>query len=292
MAEKRRAKAARSKEEIKEAVVRSPLLVRSAESAMRFLLGWVLAGGEIFGGFSPFGVGLAASAGSGLDGLMATLGAALGYLTLRGLTEGLRYAAACVLTFSVAFAFYDIRIYKKGWFMPFISAGMTAVTGFVYLSDARWTPAQAVFFVTEILLAGASAYFYRLAFSPWQSPREELLDTRQAVSLLFLLGTLLISLGGLTFFGDLSMGRVLSVALVMAVAHGVWSCRRGRSGDGNGPGNRGGDGFLRHGLWAFRTADGGGLEAEPALWSDQLHSCQRGGGALDLGRGAPGLRPL
>ena len=219
MAEKRRAKAARSKEEIKEAVVRSPLLVRSAESAMRFLLGWVLAGGEIFGGFSPFGVGLAASAGSGLDGLMATLGAALGYLTLRGLTEGLRYAAACVLTFSVAFAFYDIRIYKKGWFMPFISAGMTAVTGFVYLSDARWTPAQAVFFVTEILLAGASAYFYRLAFSPWQSPREELLDTRQAVSLLFLLGTLLISLGGLTFFGDLSMGRVLSVALVMAVAH-------------------------------------------------------------------------
>ena len=37
MAEKRRAKAARSKEEIKEAVVRSPLLVRSAESAMRFL---------------------------------------------------------------------------------------------------------------------------------------------------------------------------------------------------------------------------------------------------------------
>ena len=158
MAEKGRARRAQAGEELKR-VVRSPLLVRAAERAMRFLLGWVLAGGEIFGGFAPFGVGLAASCGSGLDGLTATLGAALGYLTMRGLTEGLRYAAAAVLVFLVAFAFYDVKIYKKGWFMPLVSAGMTAVTGFVYLSDARWTPGQAVFFVTEILLAGASCYF-------------------------------------------------------------------------------------------------------------------------------------
>ena len=219
MAEKGRARRAQAGEELKR-VVRSPLLVRAAERAMRFLLGWVLAGGEIFGGFAPFGVGLAASCGSGLDGLTATLGAALGYLTMRGLTEGLRYAAAAVLVFSVAFAFYDVKIYKKGWFMPLVSAGMTAVTGFVYLSDARWTPGQAVFFVTEILLAGASCYFYRLAFSPWQSKGEaETLDTRQAVSLLYLLGTVLISMGGLTFFGDLSMGRVLSAVMVMAAGH-------------------------------------------------------------------------
>lgn len=219
MAEKQKARKARAGEELKR-VVRSPLLVRTAERAMRFLLGWVLAGGEIFGGFSPFGVGLSACSGSGMDGLMATLGASLGYLTMRGLTEGLRYAAASVLAFSVAFAFYDVKIYKKGWFMPFVSAGMTAVTGFVYLSDARWTPGQAVFFVTEVLLAGASCYFYRLAFSPWKSKGEaEALDTRQAVSLLYLLGTLLISMGSLTFFGDLSMGRVLSVVMVMAAGH-------------------------------------------------------------------------
>ena len=219
MAEKGRAGAAPSGEKEKR-VVRLPVLVRASEGAMRFLLGFVLAGGEIFGGFAPFGVGLAASAGSGMDGLLATFGASLGYLTLRGLTEGLRYAAACVLAFSVAFAFYDVKIYKKGWFMPLVSGGMTAVTGFVYLSGARWTPAQAVFFVTEILLAGASCCFYRMAFSPWKSKGEaETLDTRQAVSLLFLMGTLLISLGSLTFFGDLSLGRVLSAALVMGAAH-------------------------------------------------------------------------
>lgn len=219
MAEKGRAKRAQSGEELKR-VVRSPLLVRGAEGAMRFLLGFVLSGGEIFGGFAPFGVGLAASCGSGMDGLLATVGASLGYLTLRGLTEGLRYAAACVLAFSVAFAFYDVKLYKKGWFMPFVSAGMTAVTGFVYLSDVRWTAAKAVFFLTEILLAGASCFFYRLAFTPWKAKGEaEVLDTRQGVSLLFLLGTVLISMGSLTFFGDLSMGRVLSVVIVMAAGH-------------------------------------------------------------------------
>ena len=219
MAEKRKARRARSGEELKR-VVRSPLMVRGAEGAMEFLLGFVLAGGEIFGGFAPFGVGLAASRGSGMDGLLATVGASLGYLTLRGLSEGLRYAAACVLVFSVAFAFYDVKIYKKSWFMPFVSAGMTAITGFVYLSDTRWTAARAVFFITEILLAGAGACFYRVAFSPWGSKGEaETLDTRQAVSLLFLLGTVLISMGSLTFFGDLSIGRVLSAAVVMAMGH-------------------------------------------------------------------------
>lgn len=220
MAEKQKTRGRLGGERAGRITLSSPALVRGAECAMRFLLGWVLAEGEIFGGFSPFGVGLVACSGSGMDGLWATLGAGLGYLTLRGLTEGLRYAAACVLVFSVAFAFYDIKLYRKEWFMPLVSAALTAITGFVYLSGTRWTPGRAVFFVTEVLLAGASAYFYRLAFSPWQSRREaEPLDMKQAVSLLFLLGTVLISLGGLTFFGDLSIGRVASVVLVMAAAH-------------------------------------------------------------------------
>lgn len=224
MAEKRKIRMAQlgeKAEEAKKRVLHSPALVRFSECAMRFLLGAVLAGGEIFGGFSPFGIAMTACSGSGMDGLTATLGACLGYFVFRGFTEGLRYAAACVLVFSVAFAFYDVRLYKRTWFMPFIAAGMDAVTGFVYLGDRRWTSAQAVFFLTEILLAGAGTYFYRLAFSPWRSRREEVpLDTRQTVSLLVLLVSVLISMGNLTFFGGLSLGRILSVGLVLAIAHG------------------------------------------------------------------------
>ena len=147
-------------------VLRSQTLVRMAERGMRFLLGAVLAGGEIFGGFAPFGVGFVACSGSGVDGLCALMGAVGSYLVLRGVVEGLRYAAACVLVFSVAFAFYDAPLYRKGWFMPLTAAAMVLVTGAVYLTDQSWSPATVVFFTTEVLLAGGSALFYRTALEP------------------------------------------------------------------------------------------------------------------------------
>ena len=200
------------------AALHSPFLVRTAEKLMRFLLGAVLAGGEIFGGYAPFGIGVVACSGSGMDGLWALLGASLGYLFLRGLTAGLRYAAACVLVFSVAFAFYDVRLYQKSWFMPTTAAVMDAVTGFIYLSDSNWDVAQTAFFITEVVLAGGSAYFFRIALSPWETGEREL-SARQTVSLFFLAGSLLSALAGLTIFGDISLGRGLGVLLVMAAAH-------------------------------------------------------------------------
>ena len=217
-----RTRAARVSEEMRETgrlVLRAPALVRCAECAMRFLLSAILAGAELFGGYAPFGLGMVAASGSGLDGFSALLGACFGYLVFLGFAEGLRYAAAAILVFSVAFAFYDIRPYRAAWFMPLAAAGMDAVTGFVYLSDRGWTPENLIFFGTEILLAGASAYFYRIAFSPWRENREEdPLTLRQTVSLLILGGTVLITMSKITLFdGTISLGR-FSAALAVMIA--------------------------------------------------------------------------
>ena len=98
-------KAARLREEARETgkvVLRAPALVRTAECIIRFLLGALLAGAEIFGGYAPFGLGLVGASGSGLDGLCALLGACFGYLTMQGMPEGLRYTAACILVFSLS----------------------------------------------------------------------------------------------------------------------------------------------------------------------------------------------
>ena len=207
-------------ERTRRVVLRSPALERWAEGCIRFLLGAVLAGGELFGGFAPFGVGLVACSGSGWDGLCALLGAVGGYLVFRGFALGLRWAAACVLVFSVAFAFYDVKWYSKSWFMPLAASLMDAATGFVYLSDSNWDPAQVAFFITEVILAGGSTCFYRLALSAWQNRGEgTTLSSRQTVSLFFLLGTVLISLAGVRLLGDIALGRILSVLLVMAVSH-------------------------------------------------------------------------
>lgn len=216
-------KAARLREEMTRTgrvVLRAPALVRGAECAIRFSLGAVLAGAEIFGGYAPFGLSMVGCSGSGLDGFAALIGACLGYLSFRGLTEGLRYVAAAILIFSVSFAFFDIRLYRKSWFMPLVSALLSGATGFVYLGKGGWAPPTVIFFATELLLTAAGVYFYRIAFSPWTNPREDGgLTPRQLTSLLILGGTVLISLAQLLLLGEsLSAGRVLAALAVMVCA--------------------------------------------------------------------------
>ena len=85
--EKLKTKAARVREEARETgkvILRAPALVRAAECVIRFLLGAMLSGAEIFGGYAPFGLGLVAASGSGLDGFCALLRLSL----LPGLRRG------------------------------------------------------------------------------------------------------------------------------------------------------------------------------------------------------------
>lgn len=201
-------------------VLRAPILVRAAEYAIRFLLGAVLAGATVFGRFAPFGLCMVGASGSGLDGFSALLGAAFGYLAFQGLEGGLRYVAAAILIFSVSFAFFDIKLYQKTWFMPVLAALLSGATGFVYLSDVGWDFTTLIGFSTELLLTGAGVYFYRIAFSSWVRPREEAgLSTKQFTSLLILGGGVLMALSQITVLGDLiSVGRILAALAVMLAA--------------------------------------------------------------------------
>lgn len=201
-------------------VLRAPALIHICECVMRFLLGAVLAGGELFGGYAPFGVGLVACSGSGMEGFCALLGACFGYLSFYGFIGGLRYVAAAILVFSVSFAFFDLRLYRLAWFMPALSSCMMAVTGFVYLSERGWTVQSTIFFLTEVLLTGASGYFYTIALSTWgKKGRSEHTTHRQRISILILVGTLLLPLAQLTFFRTLSVGHVLAAMAVMVLAY-------------------------------------------------------------------------
>ena len=215
-----KARAAQAREEMARTgklVLRAPALVRGAEYLIRFALAGVLAGAEILDGCAPFGLSMVGCSGSGLGGFAALLGACFGYLSFRGLAEGLRYVAAAILIFSVAFAFFDIKLYRQAWFMPVVTAALSGATGFVYLGEGGWEVATVIFFLTELLLSGACVYFYRTAFSPWLDKREEgELSTRQLASLFILGSTVLISLAQLTLVGDvISAGRVLAALAVM-----------------------------------------------------------------------------
>jgi len=116
---KKRAQQAR---ETGQLILRWPALVQAAECWIRALLGGMLAGAEIFGGFAPFGVGMVAASAAGIESLSTLIGAVFGYLVFRGFVDALPYVAACILTFSVSFAFYDVKLYRQKWFMPVVAA--------------------------------------------------------------------------------------------------------------------------------------------------------------------------
>lgn len=201
-------------------VWRSAALVRCAEWLIRFLLAAILAVGQVLGGTSPFGLALVGASGAGSGGFAALLGAVLGYLLSRGLEEGLRYAAGCVLVFSVSFAFFDLRVYQRRWFMPLATACINALTGLVVLTTRPLTPALTAQTVGEFALTLLGVYAFRGAFSLWyrgENCQEAGLYQRLGVILLGL--ATLISLSGLELLGQLSVGRLL--ACVISLCAGV-----------------------------------------------------------------------
>ncbi len=151
-----REKAERAKSELREtgrSLGRSKVVVGCAQWFIRFLLAATLATGEVFAGAAPFGLAFVGASGAGNQGFAAMAGAVCGYLLSRGLEDGLRYAAGCVLVFSTAFAFLDLGVYKKSWFMPVVAGGFNAVTGLVTLTPRPWTSAAVVTFAGEVLLS-------------------------------------------------------------------------------------------------------------------------------------------
>lgn len=193
-----------------------PALMHLTENAVRFFLATVLAGAEILDGCSMGGVAVVAVSGPGTAGLAALLGACFGYLCFQGLVEGLRYVAACVLVYALSFAFCDVSLCHRSWFMPTAAALLNGVVSFIYLSEDGWRIQQVILFLTEITLTAALAYFYRLAFDALEDTRAEGgLTVRQIVGILALCCTILITLNQVTLLDELSLGRILAALITM-----------------------------------------------------------------------------
>lgn len=199
-----------------QSVLDTPMLSRTAEAGICFLLAAVLAGGEILGSYSPFALALVAASGSGIDAFCALAGASFGYLTLLGMGSGLRYVSAAILTFAAAFAFYDVRFFKLPWTMPLIAAGMNAFTGVVYLSQRGWTAEKIIGFSTEVVLTALSAYgFQAVLAGDWKRPGRR---ARCRLGWMLLGGAVLAALSKLYLFADVSLGRALAACGVLCCA--------------------------------------------------------------------------
>ena len=189
--------------------------------ALNFILGLMLAAVPLFGGCGPFGVAFVARTAPGISGLMGMLGAALGYLAEFGFQEGIKSVAALVLVFTSLYVFQDTKLCRRGFFMPSIAAFFTLLTAFLGFYTAEAGSYMILPLIAQTVLAYGCTVFYREALRT-DEPMTESGELRRGISLLVLLSSILMSLSGMVILETVSLGRVLSILLVLMLA-----CRGG-----------------------------------------------------------------
>ena len=99
-----------------------PRFFVAARCGLYFVMGGVMACARVLRSGAPFGMAMVASSGAGLSGVCALVGACTGYLIGGGLEWGIRYIAASVLVYTVAFVFHEAGAGKSEFFMPATAA--------------------------------------------------------------------------------------------------------------------------------------------------------------------------
>ena len=195
-----------------------PRLLKLAGGFAELLLGFVMASARIFGLCGPFGIGIVAEAGAGPGSVLCLLGAAAGYLLTGGFDVGIRYVATCLLVYTTAFALRGRTLLRQGWFMPLVAAAATAITAWLNSFSLAATAASAIArMAAEVLLAGGSAWFFRVALSS-ERRETDTQEKRYAAAWIVLLACALMALSRLSLLRSVNLGRVLAALVVLTAA--------------------------------------------------------------------------
>ena len=190
----------------------------AARCGLYLLLGAVMACAKVLRSSAPFGMAMVACSGAGLSGACALAGASLGYLIGGGLEWGIRYIAAAVLVYTLAFVFHELKAYKNEFFMPAAAALVMALTGFLgsFALEGGAAPVAAELFL-EITLAFGGTYFFRDALDG-RMRSSETAELKHSAALMVTASCALMALSRVTLFDAVSLGRFLALLLVMTSA--------------------------------------------------------------------------
>ena len=192
--------------------------VTAGRCIMFFLLGLVMSCARVLENGAPFGMAMGACSGSGVYGVFALSGAALGYLISGGVEWGIRYIAAAVLVYTIAFIFQELKIYKREFFMPCAAGLVMAVTGFLgsFSVTPGSVPLVAELFL-ETCLAFGGSYFFREALSGGLRATESA-ELKHSVSVMIMAACILMAFSRIEILSVVSIGRFMALILVMTSA--------------------------------------------------------------------------
>ena len=178
------------------------------DCALRFALAAVLSGAQVFGGYAPLALGLTAAAGPGVRGLSALVGASAGAFLFLPFTHALRTFAAAVLIFTANNAFFDLKLYRRRFFLPLMAAGMMFSVEFVYV--LRDGAGEAANCLVCLLLTALGAMSGRALLAPEEKEHP-------FAALFFLLGVLM-AFSSYETANGFAPGRIASMLVVLLAA--------------------------------------------------------------------------
>jgi len=195
-----------------------PFVIKSIECLVRFALGALLSGARILGGYAPFGAAITASSGSGVEGISCLLGVVSGYLLFNSFDIAVKYIAISLLIYAVAFTFRGTKVVEMEWAMPLGAAFIAGCIGIVYTAYEGWRFLAITMYVSETILIGGAAYFFKIALSPWGGKDRSDSEMRHTVSMLLLIGCCLITAQRIRF-DVISLGRAAAVFIVLVAGY-------------------------------------------------------------------------
>ena len=183
-----------------------------------FALGLILSTAHIAGSPAPFGLAFLAAMGYGSGGALCLAGCALGYFAAFGVATGTQLAAGCCLIFLTAYFLRSHPFVQTRWYPSAVSAAAYILTRLVLcLLTGGLSLLLVSRMVLFLLLCAASAYGFDDLLRA-QEPRTANAEICRNVSAVFLLACLLMGVNNLLLFDTLSVGRALSVLILLILS--------------------------------------------------------------------------
>jgi stage II sporulation protein E len=190
----------------------------AARQLAAFTIGLLCSRGVVFGQYAPFGVAVVA-AGPYSVLFSLTLGSAIGYMLPSGMVVPVHYLAAVIAAAAIRWALNDlVKLRMHPIFAPSAAFLPLLTTSIAVAAVSSATFSETVMYVSESLLAGVSAYFFRRSITAAESERSAAEWTPQEIACAaFTISVLLLSFSELTLWG-VSVGRVLAILAVLFAA--------------------------------------------------------------------------
>ncbi len=183
-----------------------------------FISGFIASRAAVFGSYAPFGISIMAAA-PFKNMLASVFGAAIGYCTISGTGNTIRYVTAMIALAAIRWTLNDIaRIRKSKLFAPIITFMALIATGLAMMSVSGFSGRSMVLYMIEAVLGSSGAYFLsRTITISYGTKSLGMLSIPEISCLVLSLCIMILSFSSITI-GSLSIGRILSVVAILFCA--------------------------------------------------------------------------